>query len=205
MSLLQRNILATTLVIAWLAAMAAAFWWFQFSNVQAFAGDNKTLVMFRGEEVANHIARFPAEDRRATVFHFWDEGCGCERFNREHVRQLMARYADQGVKFVVVVREPALIDEASKIFRSPALLDVELRDQWPEGAQPPSSPAVLIADENNELAYFGPYSIGAVCTAGQGNFVEKALDKLLDGSNPKMINTMAVGCFCPWRQQDNEV
>jgi hypothetical protein len=62
----------------------------------------------------------------------------------------------------------------------------------------PASPAAAVFNHEGQLAYFGPYSEGAACLTGNGDFVEQVLDKLLAGERPQQINTAAFGCFCDW-------
>ena len=66
---------------------------------------------------------------------------------------------------------------------------------------PPSSPAVGVVNSDGQLVYFGPYSLGARCAPDKGKFVEKVLDRLQKEKQAvkKQLNTLAVGCFCPWR------
>lgn len=52
----------------------------------------------------------------------------------------------------------------------------------------PASPAVAIWDRQGHLAYFGPYSEGAVCNASN-SFVEPILKALLDGRQVSASNT----------------
>ncbi|WP_244258619.1 DUF6436 domain-containing protein, partial [Pseudomonas aeruginosa] len=47
------------------------------------------------------------------------------------------------------------------------------------------------------LAYFGPYSEGAVCTSSN-SFIEPILEALLQGRPVDATHTLAVGCYCPW-------
>ena len=61
----------------------------------------------------------------------------------------------------------------------------------------PASPAVAIWDHEGRLAYFGPYSEGAVCTSSN-SFIEPILEALADGRPVSAGNTLAVGCFCQW-------
>ena len=62
----------------------------------------------------------------------------------------------------------------------------------------PASPAVAVWDSLGRLAYFGPYSEGAVCTSAN-SFVEPVLDALLAGRPVLAPQTLASGCFCAWR------
>ncbi len=56
---------------------------------------------------------------------------------------------------------------------------------------------MAIWNAQGELAYFGPYSEGAVCTSGN-SFIEPILDALVQGRQVNATHTLAVGCYCPW-------
>jgi len=64
----------------------------------------------------------------------------------------------------------------------------------------PATPAVAIWDENNELAYIGPYSAGGICGLGE-DFVNRVVSLLRQNRNPRWINTLAKGCYCPWSNE----
>lgn len=61
----------------------------------------------------------------------------------------------------------------------------------------PASPAVAIWDREGRLAYFGPYSEGAVCNASN-SFIEPVLKALVEGRRVNASNTLSQGCYCPW-------
>ena len=67
----------------------------------------------------------------------------------------------------------------------------------------PASPAVAIWDRSGHLAYFGPYSEGAVCNSSN-SFIEPVLDALLENRSVAAANTLAVGCFCDWQQDSSK-
>ena len=60
---------------------------------------------------------------------------------------------------------------------------------------PPRRPW-LSGDRRGHLAYFGPYSEGAVRNASN-SFIEPILKALLDDRQVSASNTLAVGCYCP--------
>jgi hypothetical protein len=202
----RRLWLAVPLVIAWLAGMVAAFWWFEFRPLRPFTRDQ--AVVFAGEPLRARLASLvatPADPRAlpaaATVVHFWDPDCACNRFNEAHVRELMAGYGRHGVRFVVLVRSrgdaAAALRRARRVFNDPAVAEVRLVE--PERVPLPSSPAAAVLDAGGGLAYFGPYSVGAVCGVKNGAFVETTLDGLFRGDRRAQLNMLAVGCFCPWQ------
>lgn len=69
--------------------------------------------------------------------------------------------------------------------------------ELPGSASLPASPAVAIWDRQGRLAYFGPYSEGAVCNSSN-SFIEPILKALLEDRNVSASNTVAVGCYCAW-------
>jgi len=209
----NRTTLAAALVLVWLIGTAFGFWWFQFKDLRPFAVNtaNKN-IFFDGEKMRNHLNRAleknkdrgRPDDKVTTVVHFWDPACDCSRFNEKHVRDLMAEYRKQGIRFVVVARaesfanREALSQKARAVFGD---VDVIWNQDLRLNKSIPSSPAAIILDGQQQLAYFGPYSEGAVCSAGSGRFVERILDGVLAGKNPQFINTLAYGCFCDWQKQ----
>lgn len=67
----------------------------------------------------------------------------------------------------------------------------------PGSEQLPASPAIAIWDRQGRLAYFGPYSEGAVCNASN-SFIEPVIQALLANRPVQADNTLASGCYCPW-------
>lgn len=162
---------ALVVFVSWLCGAAFAFWWFQFQYVNAF--DNQ-LATFNGEQL-KQLHLLPGGNKSALVVHFVDPDCPCNQFSRPHIEDLEAKLATT-TEFSV--RRIQAID--SRQLRLPA------------------TPAVAIWSESGELAYFGPYSSGAICGSGD-DLVVKVVNDLHRGINPQWINLDAVGCFCPLR------
>lgn len=193
---------ALPLVALWLAGTVYAFWWFEFRHLRPFEVEAAARAeSFSGDGLATELTRLlPPEERHiATLFHFWDPACPCSRFNEEHVRELRQSYADQGIRFAVIPRPGrfADVDEArdaaEEQFGEVTLLNMPAHQF--ATLPVPSAPALAIV-EGDELAYFGPYSVGAVCSSSTGTFAEATLDDLLAGKSPRQLNTIAFGCFC---------
>lgn len=182
-----RKTLLTTLA---LLLCGAALWWayasFQARYLRPF--DNPA-TLFEGGQL-----RLPPElagPGPIRVVHFWDPACPCNVGNQQHLGELVEHFAPQGVSFHVV-QKPGSNGQL------PAnLAGLEPLAQLPGSERIPASPAVAIWDRNGRLAYFGPYSEGAVCNASN-SFVEPILKALLDGRSVDASNTLAQGCYCPW-------
>lgn len=209
----KKNWFVGILVSVWIVSTVFAFWWFQFRNIQAFdsnAVKNQT-VFFESGELGARLESLINKNLQGkklkpiSVVHFWNPDCPCNRFNEVHVKKIISDYAEKNVQFTIVVsgnseeQRKLLRERASKTFTHHGVTNI--RSDWPMDKGPPSSPAVGVVNSNGELVYFGPYSLGANCSPDKGKFVETVLDHLHDKKQrqKKQLNTLAVGCFCPWR------
>ncbi|WP_317932967.1 DUF6436 domain-containing protein [Halioxenophilus sp. WMMB6] len=166
----SRKLFAYLLLTVWLSSCAFAFWWFQFQYLGRF---DSRLAAFNGEALSQIHLQPSTTTKTALVMHFVDPSCPCSRFSKPHIRDLEARFQGS-VEFIN--SDSQALD----------LLALEV----------PATPAVAIWSSSGELAYFGPYSGGAVCGSGE-DFVVSVLNLLQQGSNPSWVNLDAVGCFCP--------
>lgn len=170
---------------------AAALWWaydsFQARYLRPF--DNQA-TLFDGSQL-----RLPADlagPGPIRVVHFWDPACPCNVGNQQHLGELVAHFAPLGVSFHV-------LQKTGTHGQLPANLGaLKPMDNLPGSEQLPASPAVAIWDRDGKLAYFGPYSEGAVCNSGN-SFIEPVLKALMEGRPVLAANTLAVGCYCPWQ------
>ncbi len=105
--------------------------------------------------------------------------------------ELAGELADQGVTFHVLQKPGSHGQLPANLSALKPLASL------PGSEHLPASPAVAIWDRQGRLAYFGPYSEGAVCNASN-SFIEPILKALLDGRQVSASNTLAVGCYCPW-------
>lgn len=184
----HRLLLLCTLLAG--AALFGAYEWFQQHYLRPFS-EQPLLFSDAGLRLPAGLAG----PGRIRLVHFWDPACPCNVGNQQHLGELLAHYAALGVDFYVVQKpgsQGAL----------PANLAALRPLQGVEGMQSlPASPAVAIWDRDGHLAYFGPYSEGAVCSSAN-SFIEPVLEALLAGRRVSAAHGLAQGCFCPWRDGD---
>ena len=169
---------------------ATVLWWaydsFQSRYLRTF--DNQT-TFFDGSQL-----RLPPElagPSPIRVVHFWDPACPCNVGNQQHLGELVEHFAPQGVSFHVVQRPGSHGQLPANLAALKPLTSL------PGSEQLPATPAVAIWDRDGNLAYFGPYSEGAVCNSSN-SFIEPILKALAQGRRVQASNTLAVGCYCPW-------
>lgn len=182
----RKTLLASLIALLWIAAMLAAFWWFEARYVRPF--DQQT-ALFAGAEL-----RLPAElagPGPIRLVHFWDPACPCNVGNQQHLGELIEHFGPLGVSFHAVQKP------GSKGQLPATLSAMQALAPLPGSAGIPASPAVAIWDKQGQLAYFGPYSEGLTCNSSN-SFIEPILETLAAGRPVNASNTMAVGCFCQW-------
>lgn len=184
----------------WLASTALGFWFFQLRDQRPFESEARFDASARAASAeqfyrSSGIAAAGAPHAVATVVHVYKAGCACNRFTAPHLAKIMARYRQEGVRFVAATREQSTADMRDfpglSEFAIPNRADLEWLD---------STPAALIYDSAGTLVYFGPYSSAAWCGAS-GGLVERILDRLLAGQAPRLQPFYSNGCFCPGRTQ----
>ena len=187
----------------WMASAAVGFWFFQLRHQHPF--ENEAMTVFDASARAASAESWyrstllaGAADTAhvtATVVHVYRAGCACNRFTEPHLAKIIARYRQEGVRFVVASREQSTAHGAS-IGGLPQLTIPDLRElDWLD-----STPAALVYDSAGKLVYFGPYSSAAWCGTS-GGLVERMLDRLLAGQAPRLQPFYGSGCFCPSRTQ----
>ncbi|WP_338483655.1 DUF6436 domain-containing protein [Pseudomonas trivialis] len=177
---------AGLLLVLCTGVLWAAYAWFQGRYLRAFSAHT---AVFSGDAL-----RLPAElagPGPIRLVHFWDPACPCTVGNQQHLGDLIDHYAPKGVEFYAV-QKPGSHGQL------PAnLLALKALDALPGAEQIPASPAVGIWDHSGKLAYFGPYSEGLTCNAGN-SFIEPILQALEGGREVNATHTLAVGCYCSW-------
>lgn len=174
------------LILCWAAAMLAAYWWYEARYLRSFS---EQTALFYGEQL-----RLPDElagPGPIRLVHFWDPACPCNVGNQQHLAEVIERFAPLDVEFYAV-QKPGSSGQLPNTLRT-----LKALPELIGSAQIPASPAVAIWDRSGQLAYFGPYSEGAVCTSSN-SFIEPILDALVAERPVNASNTLALGCFCDW-------
>ena len=175
-------------IFLWLGAMLTGLWWYKTRFIRPFS---ETTAVFSGQQLRlpNSIAGSGA----IRFVHFWDPACPCNVGNQQHLAEMLERYADE-VEFYHL-QKPGSSGQLPKVLSAMRHLS-----GLPGAEHLPASPAVAIWDRAGQLAYFGPYSEGAVCNSSN-SFIEPVLDALINNRPVNAANTLAVGCFCDWPQK----
>ncbi|WP_213878592.1 DUF6436 domain-containing protein [Pseudomonas sp. dw_358] len=182
----RRTLAASLIALLCASALWLAYDWFQSRYVRAF---DQHATLFTGDNL--QLPPELAGPGPIRVVHFWDATCPCNVGNQEHLAELVQQYEPKGVKFYA-------LEKGHGRSRLPDNLSVMQRLEALPGADAlPASPAVAIWNQQGQLAYFGPYSEGAVCSSAN-SFIEPVLQALTEHRSVNATHTLAVGCYCGW-------
>ncbi|AHL77441.1 thiol-disulfide isomerase [Stutzerimonas stutzeri] len=190
MSVRIKYLLAALVALLWGGAMLAAFWWFEARYLRPF--DSERAELFSGEYLALPGSLGGAGSVR--VVHFWDPACPCNAGNQQHLAELIKRFGDRGVSFYAL-QKPGTHGRLPE-----QLAGLQALSTLPGSETLPASPAVGIWNKNGRLVYVGPYSEGAVCNSSN-SFIEPILEAILAGRQVNATHSLAVGCFCDWKDR----
>ncbi len=184
---MSRNMRISCLILMWVVVSGATFWWYQFRFYTRFS---ETTAVFEASDLP--VPMLGSGSKAIKLLHFWQPDCFCDGPATEHLQEVLEAYPHQAIALFVLADEPP---PSGWLAREYTFL---LKANYPELARVvPSSPALAIWGSDNQLAYFGPYSVGPICSQ-ETSFVPGVLSSLQLGETVQMTSLVGSGCFCPW-------
>lgn len=168
------------IVVVWLIFTVLAAIYFISDRLVKFDPEEKLLNISTQALVAEVISEFdlPAQMPN-TLINFTSEGCKCNQNSQEHLSDVKNTAKKENLAVINI----SLPQNLSNII--------------------PSTPSVLLLDNNSQLIYFGPYSEGASCNKGEG-IIDLVMANYKKGFNAELIISNAQGCYCNvWKIVDN--
>ncbi|RBW44968.1 hypothetical protein DS885_11020 [Psychromonas sp. B3M02] len=157
----------------WLVLTIAAAIYFingrlaDFDPEQTLSGTDPVSWMQKIRE----IDQLKGQDLSNTIVHFTSQNCSCTQYSDNHKGEINQRASVEGFNVInVIVSEKV-------------------------AALVPSTPAILITDQQQKLLYFGPYSAGLACSASNG-YVETVLGNYAKGYSASLMVNDTSGCYC---------
>lgn len=186
--MLNTNKTKTILLIAiWAISCCVVFWWYQFRLIRAFSD---TPVLFDALDLAAP-KQFKQSDS-IKIVHFWQSNCPCNAFNKSHLERILQNFKGEKIELFVASQ-----GDLPKNWIAHPYTQLDQASHTALYQLIPSSPGLAIWSKNNQLSYFGPYSVGPICTE-ENSFISLILQELIDGQQPKMTTVLGNGCFCSW-------
>ncbi|WP_026375995.1 DUF6436 domain-containing protein [Aestuariibacter salexigens] len=163
------------LAILWLGIVMAVLKWQQSSMLIEF--DPELQLLSDLASLEQELLPYHAQHRLTTI-HITADDCICDFTSRQHRHSVAQLAEQQGFHNVFINLAESGTESIATVL--------------------PALPAVAVF-ENGELTYFGPYSSGIYCSAGNG-LVEPWLTRETDSAAFSMPDTVipydAEGCYC---------
>ena len=159
------------------------FLWLIFTLIAAIYFIQNRLAQFDPELNLNGNSRYSLisqirelellkeTDLSNTIIHFTSNDCSCTQYSVDHKLSIDKIAKRDGFKVINI----NLSQDLHTII--------------------PSTPAILIVDKQQELLYFGPYSVGLACSESNG-YVETVLKNYAKGYHSNLIISDVKGCYC---------
>lgn len=200
----RKLFLISTLIIVWLGGSLFGLWWFQQQAMRPFveAGDNPAARV--PEQVAAGLKSLMARagletDGRVTVIHLWNPDCLCNNVSARHTHAIIEEWPnDDQVRFIILAPEhlsQERLAEARTLNPGADIIRASENDKLPLTA----SPGLGVMTPEGDMAYFGAYGFGALCSLSDEKLFTNMIEKLLAGdSYGPFLNIAGSGCFCAW-------
>jgi peroxiredoxin len=163
-------------------------------------------------------------DSKLLVVIFTCNHCPTARYYEDRIKQLVTDYKDKGVALVAISpNDPASVrlDELGWTDLSDSLDEMKLRADHAEfnfpylydgdpgkvsrQYGPTSTPHAFVFDAGRRLRYVGAIDDSERIQHVKTRYVRDALDALLDGREPSVTKTRAVGCSVKWAGKQDDV
>ena len=143
------------------------------------------------------LANLPAcRGGQPLLLHFYNPGCPCSRFNRDHVAGLLQRHGER-VGFVAVLEHTAAHEGQQSGLDMPHVVDTDGAIARALGVY--STPQAVLLDPTHRLVFRGNYNTSRYCSDPGTEFVRLAIEALLANVpfTPSAAATTSYGCELP--------
>lgn len=177
------------LVLIWLGLMGLVWWlghqlspaWFDPARIAPHGFTESHNVDRFYQALTKVVPDLPADS--AFFIRFAQPDCPCERYVENYHQLMLPTLKKQGLHPITLT--PAMMQQMAQVL-GPQLWE------WV-----PSTPAILLLDQQRQVAYFGPYHQAGICNS-ENSYLEPVLQTLQQQQPVNIINTLVEGCFCPY-------
>lgn len=204
----QRKVtLMALVVLIWILGSLFGLYWFQQQSMRPFveasdpASARDPAIVEAG--LRELLLRLPESekhsDHKVTVVHLWNPDCLCNSVSARHTSAIINEWPDSpDVRFVILTptsTSDESLSEARKVYPNAVIMKALPTDALPLTA----SPGLGIVSATGDMAYFGAYGFGALCTLSDEALFTNMIKQLLSGKDyGPFLNIAGSGCFCDW-------
>lgn len=160
-------------------------------------------VVLPNEVIRYDSTLIPEAYAKPKLLHFFNPDCPCSRFNIKHFQSLEKTYGSS-VDFFVVVTGQEKVRSAKRLIGSEIKILVDQGEVLAKACGVYSTPQAALIQKTNRLFYRGNYNRSRYCTDKNTNYVQMALDSLMDLKRPPVFGELATKSYGCSISKDNE-
>jgi len=151
-------------------------------------------VVLPNEVIRYDTALIPHQYFKPKLLHFFNPHCPCSRFNVKHFQSLQKEYSDK-VDFFVVVVSSDKIKAAKRLIGDDIKILVDDGERLAKACGVYSTPQAALIQKDNRLYYRGNYNRSRYCTDKNSNYVQMALDSLMEMKHAPQFSELATRSY----------
>jgi hypothetical protein len=151
-------------------------------------------VVLPDEVIRYDTGLIPQQYSRPKLLHFFNPHCPCSRFNVKHFQSLEKEYSKE-VDFFVVVISREKIEAARRLIGDDIKILVDDGERLAKACGVYSTPQAALIQKDNRLYYRGNYNRSRYCTDKNSNYVQMALDSLMEMKHSPQFSELATRSY----------
>jgi len=169
-------------------------------EVQYLTPTEKPLgyVDVRTMEDTNLDSVLRSHNGKPVFIHYYNPYCPCSKFNYNYYEELVEKYEGQfNMYFVIREMDRDVVDEIKNNITVDVTLVIDENGEIAKQTGVYSTPQGVILDSDYNLYFRGNYNRSRYCTIKTYNYVEMAMDSILNNRPPPQFDyfaTTAYGC-----------
>ncbi|ASP39670.1 hypothetical protein CHH28_13750 [Bacterioplanes sanyensis] len=190
-------------VMVLFGATLVGLWWFQQQAVRPFITASDSADYWQAAQVEQRLQPLwqqLSDSQQPTLMHFWNPDCLCNQVSHRHYASLLEQFGIDDLRVVVVAPHTSSEQQRQQLL---ALNDGRIQVLTaPANLELPSSPSLALFHSEGQLAYFGAYGFGALCTVADDQLFPTLVERLQSGPYGPFMSVAGDGCFCAWPAAD---
>ncbi|MCS6968655.1 MAG: hypothetical protein RMJ44_12170 [Cytophagales bacterium] len=193
---MKRIALFSVVGFSLLATIGWTFWYQELQYALPTPLPKGYRVVLPGTVIHFNDTLLPQQHARPILLHFFSPSCPCSRFNLRHFKELYRTYGRQ-VDFYAVTSSVEDLEKAKKYLPERVTVICDKDDRLARACGVYSTPQAAIITTDNQLYFRGNYNRSRYCTDKRTNYVEQALESLLNNKPLPVFDSLATisyGC-----------
>ena len=200
----MKRVAAIVVLVGIFCAIVGIFWYQGIQYLLPTPVPKNYQVVLPDDVVRYDTALIAQQYARPKLLHFFNPDCPCSRFNIKHFQFLEKKYSGKIDFFVVVIGEHK-IRSARRLIGSDIKIVVDSGEKLAKACGVYSTPQAALIQNTNKLFYRGNYNRSRYCTDENSNYVQMALDSLMDMKGPPRFSELATRAYGCSIVDDNDV